>query len=54
MQLFNQNRPGGGTALSKVLSDALKPDTSGKQETILVFTDGIPNSRAKLEKTIRQ
>jgi uncharacterized protein with von Willebrand factor type A (vWA) domain len=52
MELFKKNSPGGGTALTKVLSDALRPDTVGKSETILVITDGIPNSRSKLEKSI--
>jgi uncharacterized protein with von Willebrand factor type A (vWA) domain len=53
MELFKKNSPGGGTALTKVLSDALRPDTIGKSETILIITDGIPDSRPKLEKTIR-
>jgi len=53
MELFDKNAPSGGTALSSVLSDALKPDTDGKSETILIITDGIPNSRTKLEKMIR-
>lgn len=52
MELFKKNSPGGGTALTKVLSDALRPDTVGKSETILIITDGIPNSRSKLEKSI--
>jgi len=34
------------------LASAFVPDTTGKPETILVITDGIPNSRNKLESTI--
>jgi hypothetical protein len=34
------------------LANAFVPDTTGKPETILVITDGIPNSRSRLEKTI--
>jgi len=36
-----------------VLASALAPDTTGKPETILIITDGAPNSRIKLEKTIK-
>jgi len=50
---FSKNSPHGTTKLSSVLSDALRPDTIGKSETILIITDGIPDSRPKLEKTIR-
>jgi len=53
IEKFNINSPHGTTKLSTVLSDALRPDTSGKSETILIITDGIPNNRPKLEKTIR-
>lgn len=53
MTLFDENVPSGTTELSTVLSDALRPDTVNKSETILIITDGIPNSRPKLEKTIR-
>jgi len=51
---FNTNSPHGTTKLSNVLSDAFRPDTSGKSETILIITDGSPNNRTKLEKTIRE
>jgi len=51
-ELFKKHSPGGGTALTNVLSEAMRPDTPGKSETILVITDGIPNSRLNLEKTI--
>jgi len=54
MELFDKNEPKRGTtALSSVLSDALKPDADGQSETILIITDGIPNSRTKIEKMIR-
>merc|ERR1712098_434373 len=52
MKYFKQNKPGGTTALSKVLANAFTPDTTGKPETILVITDGIPNSQSGLKKTI--
>jgi len=54
IELFKENSPGGLTALSKVLSSALRPDTAGKSESILVITDGKPNSRRKLERSIIQ
>lgn len=54
MDLFNKNKPTASTALTKVLAKALRPDTPGKSETILVITDGIPNSRRKLENAIKQ
>lgn len=60
MNLFAKERTGGGTNLAGVLNDALRPDTPaadgslffGRPETILVITDGEPNSRDEVEKAI--
>ena len=60
MRLFTAERVGGGTNLAGVLNDALQPDTPaadgkmffGRPETILVITDGEPNSREEVEEAI--
>jgi Mg-chelatase subunit ChlD len=39
-QLFQRNRPGGGTYLADVLKEAMEPDTVGRAETIFILTDG--------------
>jgi len=52
MELFNKNKPGGGTELTGVLKDAIRPDTPGKSETILIITDGEPNHRLEVENAI--
>lgn len=59
---FANNAPSGGTALAEVLQDAVEPDNfivskSGKHkyrkpETILIVTDGVPDSRDKVERVI--
>merc|ERR1712083_311478 len=52
MQLFQKRSPGGGTNLSSALAEAVTPDMLGRAETILVITDGAPNSRSNVEKEI--
>jgi uncharacterized protein with von Willebrand factor type A (vWA) domain len=52
MELFDQNKPGGGTQLTNVLEDAIRPDTPGRSETILIITDGEPNNIHNVENTI--
>ena len=67
MQIFAKRKPKGSTNLAGVLSDAVHPDTfiggSGfccfgtpgvrKPETILVITDGTPDSQGNVEKVIK-
>mmetsp|Transcript_65819 Transcript_65819/g.176008 ORF Transcript_65819/g.176008 Transcript_65819/m.176008 type:complete len:298 (-) Transcript_65819:60-953(-) len=52
LDLFRSRRPGGGTALTGALAEALQPDTMGRAETVLVITDGAPNNQAGVEHTI--
>lgn len=64
MQLFKdpKNQPKGGTDLTSVLIDAVKPDNfdssksaksmKRRPETILCITDGLPDAKAKVEEVI--
>lgn len=52
MRLFDEHKPGGTTRLTSVLKDAIRPDTPGKSETILIITDGSPNRIHEVEDTI--
>ena len=57
-KLFKSQEPNGCTNLAAVLADAVKPDTvfqfgvRGRAETILVITDGEPDSKDKVEEVI--
>ena len=55
-QLFNRYRPGGSTDLAGVLRKAFREhfDNGAKPETILVITDGEPNSQPAVENEIIQ
>eukprot|EP01106_Pelomyxa_sp_JSP_P004458 TRINITY_DN1692_c1_g1_i1.p1 TRINITY_DN1692_c1_g1~~TRINITY_DN1692_c1_g1_i1.p1 ORF type:complete len:179 (-),score=59.31 TRINITY_DN1692_c1_g1_i1:69-605(-) len=52
--LFNQYRPGGTTDLAGVLSRAFREhfENGGKDETILVITDGSPDNGEAAEREI--
>jgi len=53
MDMFSKERPGGSTDLAKVLKKALEEHfESGKDETILVVTDGQPNSEPEVKDVI--
>eukprot|EP01036_Dinobryon_divergens_P031692 gene31692-41137_t len=55
---MEENQFQGGTALHKVLSDSIKPDTvhsngeRAKPETILIITDGAPDDPTAVEQII--
>lgn len=51
-QLFDEQRPIGGTPTAKALAEAIKPSASGKPEVIFVITDGEPDNRAEVEKVL--
>lgn len=52
LSLFKARSPRGSTSLTPALAEALQPDTMGRAETVLVITDGAPNSRPGVEQEI--
>lgn len=49
-----KNQLWSSTNLAGVLADAVKPDTAAKPETIIVITDGCPDSKEQVENCIIQ
>lgn len=52
MQLFKTFQPRGTTHLDKALEKAVKPDTVGRAETILVITDGAPGPAPEIRRNV--
>jgi len=52
MNAFRWNSPSGSTNLAGVLREALTPDMLGRAETVLVITDGVPDSEHAAETEI--
>lgn len=52
MQLFSTFQPRGTTHLDKALEIAVKPDTIGRAETILVITDGAPGPEQEIRRNV--
>lgn len=54
MELFNQNQPRGSTDLAKALDAAFQDHFDGERgaTTILVITDGCPNSKEEAQEAI--
>ncbi len=52
MALFDRTNSLGSTNLAAVLADAVMPDNAGRPETVLVITDGAPDSEKQVESLI--
>lgn len=55
-QIFSKEQPGGSTDLAGVLDQAFKDHfkKGHKPETILVITDGVPDSEDKVQRVIKE